>query len=188
MQLPELLLKRRSIRKYIDKPIAIDVLKEIINDSLLAPSAGNEQPWKYIIVNNKDLLQKLSDECKKNILTRIENNPNDYASKYSNMLQNQSFNIFYNAQYLIIIFGESNVKNLQIDCSLAASYLMMSATSKGLGTCWINFAKEIIDPDILLEIGIPENHTIVAPIIIGYPAVEPSIPKRKEAQILKITI
>ena len=54
MQLPELLLKRRSIRKYIDKPIAIDVLKEIINDSLLAPSAGNEQPWKYIIPKLSD--------------------------------------------------------------------------------------------------------------------------------------
>ena len=187
MQFSELLLKRRSIRKYIDKPVAIDVLKDIINDSLLAPSAGNEQPWKYIIVNNKDLLQRISDECKKNILTRVQNNPNDYASKYSSMLKNESFNIFYDAQTLIIILGESNVKNLQINCTLAASYLMMSATSKGLGTCWINFAKEISDPDILLEIGIPDNHTIVAPIIIGYPAIEPSIPEREKAQILKIT-
>ena len=81
--------------------------------------------------------------------------------------------------------GENDVKNLQLDCTLAASYLMMSATSKGLGTCWINFAKEITDSDLLLETGIPENHTIVAPIIIGYPEVVPSIPKRKEAQILK---
>ncbi|MFC1537460.1 nitroreductase family protein [Gemmatimonadota bacterium] len=186
MRFSELLLKRRSIRKFIDKPIAIDVLKEIINDSILAPSAGNEQPWKYIIVNNKVLLQRISDNCKKNILTRIQNNPNDYASKYSSMLKNESFNIFYNAQTLIIILGESNVKNLELDCALAASYLMMSATSKGLGTCWINFAKEITDPDILLEIGIPDNHTIIAPIIIGYPAIEPSIPRREKAQILKI--
>jgi len=186
MQFAELLLKRRSVRKYIDKPVTIDVLKDVIDESILAPSAGNEQPWKYIVVNNKVLLQKISDECKENILTRIKNDPNDYARKYANMLKSESFNIFYDAQALILILGESNVKNLQLDCALAASYLMMSATSKGLGTCWINFAKEITDPDLLLEIGIPDNHTIVAPIIIGYPAIEPSIPKRKEAQILKI--
>ena len=188
MQFLELLVKRRSIRKYIDKPVSINVLKDIINDSLLAPSAGNDQPWKYIIVNNKALLQRISDECKKNILTRIENNPNDYASKYSSMLKNESFNIFYNAQSLIMVLGANNVKNVQLDCTLAASYLMMSATSKGLGTCWINFAKEISDADIKTELGFPENHTIVAPIIIGYPAVEPAIPKRKEALILKICI
>ncbi len=187
MQFSELLLKRRSIRKYTDKPVSIDVLKEVIDDSILAPSAGNEQPWKYIIVNNKELLQKISDNCKKTLLTRIKNNPNDYAKKYFNMLSSETLNIFYNAPALIMILGESDVKNLQLDCTLAASYLMMSAVSRGLGTCWINFAKEIGDPDILSEIGIPENHTIVAPIIIGYPAIEPSAPKREKARILKIT-
>ena len=102
------------------------------------------------------------------------------------MLNNEFFNVFYNAQSLIIILGENSVKNLQLDCTLAASYLMMSATSKGLGTCWINFAKEISDPNILSELGIPENHSIVAPIIVGYPEIVPPVPKRKEAQILKI--
>jgi nitroreductase len=187
MHFSELLLKRRSVRKFIDKPVEIAVLENIINDSTLAPSAGNEQPWKFIIVTNKNILLRISDECKKNLLIRIQNNPNDYAKKYSNMFENESFNIFYNAQSLIIILGESNVKNLQLDCTLAASYLMMSATSKGLGTCWVNFAKEIADTNLLLEIGIPENHRIVAPIIIGYPAVEPLIPRRKKAQILRIT-
>ncbi len=186
MTFNELLKYRRSIRSYKDNPVSVEVIQEIIKESTLAPSAGNEQPWKFIIVNNKGLLQRISDECKQNILNRIQNNPDDYACKYSDMLQNKSFNIFYNAQTLIIILGESNIKNLQLDCTLAASYLMMSAASKGLGTCWINFAKEITNPDLLLEIGIPRNHTIVAPIIIGYPAVEPSIPKRKKAQILKI--
>ena len=138
MEFSELILKRRSVRKYNNNQVPINVLKDIIHDSLLAPSAGNEQPWKFIIVNNKYLLKKISDVCKNNILARIKNSPNDYASKYSNMLKNESFNIFYNAQSLIIILGESNIKNLQLDCTLAACYLMMSAASKGLGSCWIN--------------------------------------------------
>lgn len=187
MAFSEVLLKRRSIRNYLDKPVELDLLEEIIHESTLAPSAGNEQPWKFIIVQHAQVLQKISKACKENLLARIAANPNDYAKKYEHMLQNDSFNIFYNAPCLVLILGESHVKNLLFDCTLAASYFMMSAAAKGLGTCWINFARELTDPALLEQIGVPEDHTIVAPIIIGYPAIEPSPPKRKTATILKIT-
>jgi nitroreductase len=180
------LLKRRSIRKYLDKPVEIDLLKNIIQESTLAPSAGNEQPWKFIIVQNTQVLQNISDDCKENLLARIAANPTDYAKKYVHMLQNETFNIFYNAPCLVLILGESQVKNLLFDCTLAAGYFMMAAAAKGLGTCWINFAKELTNSALVEQIGIPENHTIVAPIIIGYPAIVPPHPKRKTAAILKL--
>ena len=184
MQFLELLEKRRSVRKYLDRSIPIEVLKKIIDDCTLAPSAGNEQPWKFIVVQNTDLLRQISDDCKESLLSRIKDNPNDYAKKYERMLQNPSFNIFYNAPCLVLIFGESGVKNLQYDCTLAASYFMLSAADRGLGTCWINFAKEIKNPDILEKIGITDKHIIVAPIIIGYPEFQPKPPARKNACIL----
>jgi nitroreductase len=102
------------------------------------------------------------------------------------MLQNETFNIFYNAPCLVLILGESQIKNFLFDCTLAASYFMMAAAAKGLGTCWVNFARELTNPALLEKIGVPENHTIVAPIIIGYPATVPAPPKRKTATILKI--
>jgi nitroreductase len=187
MQFSDVLSKRRSIRKYLDKPVEMDLLKEIIHESTLAPSAGNEQSWKFIIVYHAPVLHRISEECKKTLLARIANNPNDYAKKYEHMLQNPSFNIFYNAPCLVMILGESHVKNLLFDCTLAASYFMMSAAAKGLGTCWINFARDLTNPALLEQIGVPENHTIVAPIIIGYPATVPSLPTRKAATILKIS-
>lgn len=186
MTFDELLVNRRSVRNYHDKPVAIGVIQELIRESTLAPNAGNEQPWKFVVVNDKEMLKKISDESKKNILSRIDANPEDYAKKYQKMLENESFNVFYNAPSLIMVFGLSHLKNLYVDCALAASYLMLAAAARGLGTCWVNFATEIHNSEMRTELGIPHNCTIVAPIILGYPEKIPSIPKRKRPEILKI--
>ncbi len=186
MKYDEILKSRRSIRHYQERTVPLEIIKEIIAESTLAPSAGNEQPWKFIIVNNKEMLSRMSKESKKNILARIAANPNDYAKKYEGMLQNESLNVFYNAPSLVIILGRSNLRNLYVDCALAASYFMMSATSRGLSTCWINFGTEIRDPEMINELGIPENCKIVAPIVLGYPVKIPPAPNRKEPEIIKV--
>lgn len=186
MTFDELLRNRRSVRNYKDTPVSIEVIQEIIKESTLAPNAGNEQPWKFIIVNDKTMLKAISDESKKNILARISANPDDYAKKYLGMLQNESFNVFYNAPCLVMILGFSYLKNLYVDCALAASYFMIAAVSRGLGTCWVNLGTEIQDPQMVNELGIPDDSTIVAPIILGYPESIPPAPKRNDPEILKI--
>jgi len=186
MKFDDLLINRRSIRKYRDESISIEIIQEIINDSTIAPNAGNEQPWKFIIVNNKAMLKRISEDSKKNILARISADPNDYAKKYQSMLEKESFNVFYNAPCLVMILGFSHLKNLYVDCALAAGYFMLAAVVRGLGTCWVNFGTEIQDAALIHELGIPDNCTIVAPIILGYPEKIPSAPKRKEPEILKI--
>jgi len=186
MTFDEMLKKRRSVRRYQDKSVSLEIIQEMIKESTFAPNAGNEQPWKFIIVNNREMLKRMSDESKKNILARIADNPDDYAKKYKGMLQNESFNVFYNAPCLVIILGPSNFKNLYVDCALAAGYFMMAATSRGLGTCWINLGTEIKDPGMISELGIPDDCTTVAPIIVGYPEKIPPAPKRREPEILKI--
>jgi nitroreductase len=63
---------------------------------------------------------------------------------------------------------------------------MFSASARDLGTCWIGFGTNIQDPELLKLIGMPEDHKIVAPLILGYPKSIPSLPERLEPQILKI--
>jgi len=184
MNFIEILKKRRSIRKYKDTPVPFDVIKNIINDSILAPSAGNEQPWQFIIVNNQDVINRISDECKQSMLKRIDSNPNDYAKKYEKMLSNNAFHIFYHAPAVVLILGDAGLKNLYVDCALAAGYFMMSATSKGLGTCWVNFGTEIHNSHLRNELGLSDKHKIVAPLALGYPENIPGIPKRKKPEII----
>ncbi len=186
MTFDEIIRNRRSVRKFTDTPMSMEIVNELIKQSTFAPNAGNEQPWKFIIVNNKLMIQKISNENKKNILARIGANPGDYAKKYQGMLKNESFNVFYNAPCLVMILGLSDLKNLFVDCALAAAYFMMAAVTRGLGTCWVNFGTEIHDQAMKDELGIPDDYKIVAPIILGFPETIPAIPKRKDPEILKI--
>ena len=182
----DLLVKRRSIRDFEDKAVPMDTIKEIITDSCLAPSSGNGQPWKFIVVNNKEWIKKLSDEGKKNMLYFIDKNPDSPLKKYETVLKNKDFNVFYNAPCLVYIAAPKEIRSAQVDCALAACYFMFSAAAQGLGTCWVHMGSDIRDPEILAAIGMPYDCKIVAPIILGYPKGAPPLPTRNKPQILKV--
>ena len=184
----EMLKERRSIRDYEDKDVSIKTIKEIIKESCLAPSSGNGQPWRFIIINKKEMMKKLSDECKGNLIADLEKNPASPSKKYEAALRDPDFNIFYNAPCLVYILGRQNTLSLKVDCSLAACYFMFSALERGLGTCWIGLGGYVRDPELLKQTGMPEDYRIVAPIIIGYPKNIPIIPERSEPRILKIIL
>lgn len=186
MLFQELLKNRRSVRHYRDKAVPEDTIRQIIRESTLAPNAGNEQPWKFVIVNNMEMMKRISDESKQNILARIAANPADPAKQYRAVLEKASYNVFYNAPCLVIILGQAGLKNLFVDCALAGSYFMMAAAARGLGTCWINLGMEIKDPAMRGELGITDDLQIVAPIILGYPTKIPPVPGRREPDILRV--
>ena len=59
MNFENLILNRRSVRKYKDIPVSFELINSIINDSILAPSAGNEQPWKFIVINKREMIDRI---------------------------------------------------------------------------------------------------------------------------------
>ena len=182
----ELLNKRRSIRDYEERVVPLDLIKEIIRDSCLAPSSGNGQPWRFIIINNKEWIKKLSDESKKNLLSSIETNPDASVKQYETILRDKHFNVFYNAPSLVFIGGSEKVRSLQVDCALAACYFMFSACERGLGTFWVGLGSNIRNPEIREHIRMPKDYRIVAPVVVGYPRNIPGKPEAREAKIFKV--
>jgi nitroreductase len=182
----ELLKTRRSVRDYQDQEVPLDVVREIIRESTLAPSSGNGQPWRYIIVHSRDWIRQLSDESKRNLVAAIEKDPNSPLRKYEATLRDERFNVFYNAPCLVYIVGPAELRSLQVDCALAACYFMFSAAARRLGTCWVAQGSAITDPSTLKALGMPEGYRIVAPIILGYPQSIPPVPPRNDAEILKV--
>jgi nitroreductase len=184
MEFNELLEKRRSVRKFQETQVPEDLIEKIIDDATQAPNAGNLQPWQFIVITDKKLIRKMSDDSKTSILADINQNPDSAFKIYKNPLQNQNFNVFYNAPCLICIVGRAEIPTIAVDCALAASYLMLSAASRELGTCWVELGKQIRDPDLLQAIKLPAGHQIHAPIIVGYPVSIPKIPQRKKPKII----
>jgi nitroreductase len=182
----ELLKQRRSIRDYEAREVPLKLVREIISDACLAPSSSDGRPWRFIVITNGGLIKRLSDECKKNLVADLEKNPDAPSKKYEAILRDPDFNVFYNAPCLVYIAGGRDVRTLQVDCALAAAYFMFSASARGLGTCWIGLGNHLRDPSLLREIGLPKDHEIVAPVILGYPKVIPSVPIREDPKILKI--
>ncbi len=177
---------RRSIRDFQNREVSLEVIKDILKDTSLAPSSGNGQPWQFIVVNHKEWIRKLSDESKKNFVAAMEKDPDSPLKKYEASLRNKAFNVFYNAPCLVYIGGPKDLRSLSLDCSLAACYFMFAAAARGLGTCWVNLGFDIRDPEIQKAIGMPADFRIVAPMILGYPKMVPALPVRNEPQILKM--
>ncbi|MBU1744986.1 MAG: nitroreductase family protein [Proteobacteria bacterium] len=185
MDFETILKNRRSIRDFQNKEVPLPILKEIIQDTCLAPTASNGQPCRFIIIQNRDCIKKLSNESKKSLLDDLDRNPNLPLKQYEAALRDERFNVFYNAPCLVLFVGPKDVYSLDVDCGLTVAYFMFSATSRGLGTCWIGLGAHVRDKKILDEIGVPSGCRIVAPIIIGYPESIPAASERHSPDILK---
>jgi nitroreductase len=181
----DLLETRRSVRDYQEKDVSLDLLNQIIRDACLAPNSGNRQIWRFIVINDREMIGRLSEESRTNLVADLDSNPTSYVKRYEAALRNPEFNVFYNAPSLVIVCGDKRSHSLQVDCALAASYLMFSAAARGLGTCWVDLGARIEDPKLREEIGLTDDQAIVAPIIIGYPKAIPGIPRRNEPIMLK---
>ena len=186
MDFKTLLMHRRAIRDFENRGVPLSLVKEIIQDTCLAPTAANRQPCKFIIIQNRDYIKKLSDESKNNLLSDLERNPGSPVKQYESRLRDAQFNVFYNAPCLVYFIGPKNVQSLDVDCGLTVAYFMFSATSRGLGTCWVGLGAYIRDRKILDDIGVPVDCRIVAPVIIGYPTNIPPASERHAPDIAKI--
>ena len=186
MDFKNFLINRRSIRDFQDREVPLSVVREILQDTCMAPTASNAQPCRFIIIRDRGMIKRLSDESRRNLLDDLAGNPDAPMKRYEAALRDDAFNVFYNAPCLIYIMGSREIASLEVDCALTAAYLMFSAASRGLGTCWIGLGAHIRGHEILREIGVPEGSRIVAPIILGYPTAIPPVSERHTPDIVRV--
>jgi nitroreductase len=160
---------RRSCRDYSNESLSRDRINELINDSVWVPSGSNNQPWRFVVITDRDRMKKYSDAAKDDWLRVLDQSP--HMRQYEEYIRNPDFNIFYNAPVLIVIYGNTGSCWHVYDCSMVAYNLHLLTEESGLGCCWIGFAHNVFaDPAIKRELGVPEQYELVAPLILGHPA------------------
>lgn len=184
----EIIKGRRSIRKYKAEPVKDETIQKLLELATYAPSGGlafgKEHPWSFIVVKNREMLDRLSDVAKVYTLKLIERMP--VLARLRPMLENPDFNIFYRAPVLVIILGEKGDPVAVYDCTLAAENLMLAAYAEGLGTCWVELTKQAAqDKDLMTELGISDEYEMIACIVLGHPDVSPAIRERKPPHVLE---
>lgn len=185
MTVTDAIYKRHSVRDYLPEKVEKSLIMLLLNASVHAPTAMHEEPWGFVIVQDKNILNSISESAI-NLLHNQAKNSDSQHSKHTIELINQpNYHVFYNASTLIVIYSKFKGAFVEADCWLAAENLMLAAVANGLGSCVIGFAVAALNlSEWKAKLGIPDDAVAVAPIIIGYPATElPRVP-RKNPEIL----
>lgn len=158
-----LLMKRRSIRKYKNMEISKDKVDTLIKAALLAPSAKGTRPWELIVVEDKETLEKLG---------KAKQHASGFISE---------------APLAIVVAADSTKTDVWVeDTSIASTIIQLEAEHLGLGSCWVQIRNRMHDEDSSAEkyvkevLGIPENYTVESIISIGYKD-EEKIPYTEES-------
>lgn len=159
------ILNRRSIKNYSDKQISEDDLSLILKAGQFAPSLKNEQPWHFTVVQDKEIIDILNIDIKRELVT--SDNP-----IFVSWAKDPNFNMFYNAPTIIIVSGEESWLSPITPCAAATENMLLAAESLGLGSCWIGvisviFIKEKVAKYIEL-LQIPEKYEPFYAVALGY--------------------
>lgn len=185
MSVMDALYHRRSVRAYAARSVEPAVIHELLDAAVQAPTAMHEEPWAFAVVQDRGILDRLSESAKDWVRKEAGLPESHLAKRALELVNRPEFHVFYNAGTLIVIYTRMTGPFVVADCWLAAENLMLAACAKGLGSCVIGFAVAALNtPEWKAELRIPEEMTAIAPIIVGVPAGEtPPVP-RKQPQIL----
>jgi len=151
MEAMEAILTRRSIRKYTDKQVSKELEKKLLEAAMAAPSAHNGQPWHFIVIRDRETLNKIPE-----------------YHGYSKMLKGASL--------AIVVCGDHELQKTDFwihDCSAATENILIATHSLGLGAVWLGVHPSLeLIKGVKEHLGIPDHVTPLGIISIGYPAEE----------------
>ncbi len=153
MQTLEVIAKRRSIRKYKPDPVKEEDLLKMLEAARLAPSAGNRQPWYFVVVRDTETKRRIAEAASRQMFIA-------------------------DAGAIIVAVSDPNASPRwhDKDTMTAMEHLILEATELGYGTCWIGAFDEAKVKEIL---GIPEQYKVVALTPVGVPGEAPPPRPRK---------
>jgi nitroreductase len=183
VELERAIRERRAVRAFTDQPVAEPVIRTLIDAAIQAPSAMNAQPWAFVVIEQRRLLDDYAERAKSHYLTLELSEP--YRGEAREILSRPGYDLFHGAPVLLVICARADHHDNVSDCFLAAQNLMLAACDAGLGTCPVGFARPYLDlPEIREALGVPPGWLVALPLVVGHPAGATHGPGRRPATIL----
>ena len=155
---------RTSVKKYKPDMVPKELIDQIIEAGLYAPSGMNGQSPIVVAVTNKELRDKLS--------------------KMNAAIMGANIDPFYGAPVVLVVLADKTRPTYLYDGSLVMENMMLAAHALGLGACWIHRARETFEMEegkaLLRELGIQEEYEGIGNCVIGYADMQPAAKPRKE--------
>lgn len=198
MDVTEAIRKRKSVRAYKPDPVSKDVMKELLEAALLAPTGSNTQPFRFYVVGGEG--KKTLDEALLRCLDEGESTSNeleiqreggsddaqdkmnarrtDLMREVMDILRNNdvpievfargSFHFFGAPVAIFVTMDKSLAESTLVAVGAAVENLMLAACDKGIGTCWIGMAL-MYSRQIRESLGIADSERIITSLALGYP-------------------
>jgi nitroreductase len=193
---------RRAVRSYESRPIPTKIVKEIIDAGNWAPSGGNLQPWRFVVVEDEKFRERLrqiaqpkwqkiwlktdlSDHMKNlatDINTRCLGWPEDNFKEIHERMKTLKDSVYYEAPVIVFVISEGQYT--AHDCPMVCLNMMLAAHSLGIGSNWVSHGLlGLQDEEVRRALDLEENEQVFGPILFGYPKLYPEPPKKKEPVI-----
>lgn len=177
------ILKRRSYRHFSEEQVPRSVIKEALELAAWAPSAKNQHPTKWMIIESQDVMEKMMDF----ILEYVQST--GVSMEIASEMEIGNNVVMGTATSLLLAYASDNAISPETDTAIAMTTAELYLQAKGVGTCWAGYLKRMANnvpkiKELLPEL--PENHSFYGAFMIGYPEDEEylHIPQRfKRADI-----
>ena len=184
MNVLDAIVSRRSTRVYKPIPVEREKVEKILDAGRYAPSGGNNQTAHFLVIQKKDVLEKLVTLVQE-AFAKMEVCEGMYKSIRNSILQSKTGNYVFNyrAPVLIVVANQKDYGNNMADTACAIENMMLEANELDLGSCWINQLRWLNEDPTLLsylkELGLCEDERVYASVAIGYPETLDGLPLRK---------
>ncbi len=181
----KIIYARHSVRSYAHTPVDSAAIQTLLYAAVHAPTAMHDEPWAFVVVQDPVLLQRFSNMAKPLFVEEVRHRNAHGAGHSFEHFTRPDFNIFHGADTLILICAKPLGPFVAADCWLAAENLMLAASAIGLGSCVIGSAVAALNiHKVKTELGIPDEYSVIAPIVVGVSSGETPATSRKEPHIL----
>lgn len=177
----------RAARSFLPDVVDQPTIQKLLEAAVQAPTAMHLEPWAFAVVQDAVKLKRLSDRAKELIIEHADSFPAEKRDHFIQRAQDPSFNVFYNANTLVVLYGKPIGLFVQADCWLATENLLLAACHFGLGGCVIGLAINALNtPEWKAALGVPAAYTAYAPIILGFPEGEAPAKTRRKPEVFSV--